>query len=216
MIKTEYLTPEVYYNNSRDFQLLGRIYDIIFGYLKNNINSINNITDINAVDSTLIDLVTSTLGFKKLHNYTSEQLRGLCSIFIEVIRCKGTIKSIETVLNMLANVYNCSTKIEVLKDPTDNSNLIITIPPQMPDITLFYDILNYILPAGITISVSFKTEIEKSVTSKMKTTDSIECNNYVNISQLAFMSEYTNTTAQNVISGKYDNFTVPGHLDGNE
>ena len=30
MIKTQELTPEVYYKKSRDFQILGRIYDIIF------------------------------------------------------------------------------------------------------------------------------------------------------------------------------------------
>ena len=42
MIKTKNLTPENYYKQSRDFQLIGRIFDFVLNYLKTNVDAVSN------------------------------------------------------------------------------------------------------------------------------------------------------------------------------
>ena len=36
MIKLQDYTPEVYYRESRDFQFIGRLYDLVLNYVKTN------------------------------------------------------------------------------------------------------------------------------------------------------------------------------------
>ena len=36
MIKLQDMTPDVYYNQSRDFQFIGRLYDIVLNSVKTN------------------------------------------------------------------------------------------------------------------------------------------------------------------------------------
>ena len=153
MIKTQNLVPEVYYNRSRDFQLIGRVYDIVFNYLKTNIDTISNLPNTDEVDDKLVNLVSTTLGFKEYHSYNVKQLKALCSIFTVVIRNKGNIQSIQYVLDMLCNIENSSTKAEIVTDTKDIYNLKVFIPQDISDTTLFQDILNYILPAGMSCTI---------------------------------------------------------------
>ena len=64
MVKVQHLTPSVYYRESRDFQLFGRIYDILFNYVKNNVNCIGearkNQMIFKTSDTKLMDTVQST------------------------------------------------------------------------------------------------------------------------------------------------------------
>ena len=40
MIKLQELTPSVYYEQSRDFQFIGRLYDIVLNYIKTNADNL--------------------------------------------------------------------------------------------------------------------------------------------------------------------------------
>lgn len=154
MIKTQNLVPEVYYNHSRDFQLLGHLYELIFNYIKTNIDVINNIRLLDQTVVEMLDLLTATLGFKKLHEYDVKQLSGLCSIFSEILKCKGTKRSIELVIQMLLNIEGINAMYEVNVSDIDEDYVItIQIPPQLKNLSLLYDVLDYILPAGISCSI---------------------------------------------------------------
>lgn len=149
MIKTIDMVPEVYYKESRDFQIFGRIFDIVFNYLKYNSNTISNYPLSKNSNKNLLELLCTTLGFKSLRNYNDDQLNILCSIFSLLIKNKGNIKSIELLLNILANVENIHEVCEVTQDIHNSYNINIFIPSKVKNITLFEDVLNYILPAGM-------------------------------------------------------------------
>lgn len=149
MIKTKKLVPEIYYNRSRDFQLLGRIYDIVFNYMKMNSDVIYNNPFSDNSDDKLIALVSSTLGFKQTHEYNTKQLRSLCSTFVEALRNKGNLKSIESLLNLLANVENNTDVCYVSISESNPYLLNIYIPLSISDTSLFEDMLTYVLPAGM-------------------------------------------------------------------
>lgn len=129
--------------------MLGRVYDIVFNYLKTNIDTIPNAPLSDDVDDKLLELVCTNLGFKGFHNYNINQLKALCSIFNIVIRNKGNIQSIQMVLNMLTNIENVTTLASVVVDDDDTSKITVFIPEEIKDITIFEDVLDYILPAGM-------------------------------------------------------------------
>ena len=86
MIRTQDLTPSIYYKESRDFQLFGRLYDIVFNYVKTNVDLMENFP-INAhTDSKLIELLARTLGFNNKLNYRNDDLNAICNVFISLIR----------------------------------------------------------------------------------------------------------------------------------
>ena len=153
MIKAYDRTPEVYYKRSRDFQLLGRIHDIVFNYAKMNADLIGNISYADNIDDKLLPLLCTTLGFKEMHEYNLEQLKGLCSIFVNCLRHKGTLKSVQDLLNLLVNVENEKEKAVAEVDFTDPYLLNIYFPTSISDTSLFEDVLTYILPAGMTYRI---------------------------------------------------------------
>ena len=71
-----------------------------------NSNLIENNPWSDDVDDNLIPLLCSTLGFKETHEYNTNQMKALCSIFVSCLRHKGTLASIQDLLNLLVNVEN--------------------------------------------------------------------------------------------------------------
>lgn len=147
MIKLQNLTPQNYYKDSRDFQLFGRIYDVLFNYLKTNTLAITDIaTNLNP-NQKILELMCNTLGFKTKHNYNNEELSALCSIFLSCIKSKGSIRSIKLLLDMITSVENSLFEPEIIKD-YDGKGLVIMIPSDIKDWTLIRDVMDYIMPAG--------------------------------------------------------------------
>ncbi len=168
MIKTKKLVPEVYYNRSRDFQLLGRIYDIVFNYLKTNSEIIESMPYSEDIDDKLVPLISTTLGFKQTHEYNTEQLKVLCSSFSYILRNKGNITAIDTLLKVIANVENTTEPYFYTIDAENPYLLKIYLPINISDTSLLEDILYYILPAGMTYRIIKELVIQnKTMLTKM-------------------------------------------------
>lgn len=165
MIKTYNLTPEIYYSHSRDFQLIGRLYEIVFNHIKTNEETIYNLPFSQSSDDSLLELLSFTLGFKSKHNYPLNQLRALCSSFSSILKVKGTKKSLELTLDVLLRSEGIKEKATIIKDPV-KPKLDIYIPADLKDTNLFNDMLEYILPAGLSYSIS-----QHSFVSTVKTTE---------------------------------------------
>lgn len=151
-IKLQDLTPEVYYKQSRDFQFIGRLFDAVLNSVKTNSETLYNLPLNDNTDERLIDLMTTTLGFKSRHNYNVKQLTSLCSAFCYVIKNKGNITSILTAINALLNAEGISEEASYeLRE--NNTVLALFIPQTLTDTNLLKDLLNYILPAGMSCSI---------------------------------------------------------------
>ena len=160
MINVQKMVPEVYYNRSRDFQLFGRLYELIFNYIKNNTMAIKDMNENLNPNQNILELVCNTLGFVTTHSYSNDQLSALCSIFLNCIKSKGTINAIKLLIEMVCNVENSKFKPDVNYD-FDKDYIYIIIPSDVTDLTLVRDVLKYIMPAGcryVLISRNEKTE----------------------------------------------------------
>lgn len=163
MIKSQNLVPNIYYKESRDFQLFGRIYDIIFNYAKTNIDLMENFPINNYTDSKLIELLARTLGFNNKLSYRNDDLNAICNVFITLMRNKGSLKSIESLVNTILNVSNINKKSKVTLDETTSYPLVVINIPDVisnPEIKLLEDVLDYILPIGVCYNIKTTTLVD--------------------------------------------------------
>ena len=189
MIKLQDYTPEVYYRESRDFQFIGRLYDLVLNYVKTNADLIYSLPLSDNSDNQFIDLMAMTLGFHAKHKYTSQQLKAICFVLSEIIRNKGTIKALTIACDAIFHAEGIQGRFEYeLPDKDNNTNIIIYLPQELSDTTLLNDLFEYILPAGMSCQI-IKTYSEKA----LPTTE---------VGVESTFSQYKGDPAQN---GFYDN-----------
>lgn len=146
MIKLQELTPSVYYEQSRDFQFIGRLYDIVLNYVKTNADNLYTLPIGKNMDEKLLNLLAFTLGFQSKHHYNSKQLLAICSVLPLILKHKGSLNAVLIAVNSILYAEGIN---QALDYEFKNNNLILYLSPYLSDLTLLKDIMVYILPAGI-------------------------------------------------------------------
>lgn len=146
--------PSIYVNASRDFQYLSWLINIVLNSVKHNVDDIYSLPS-NNIDPRLAELLAMTLGFKIKRNYDQKQLLALVSIIPSILKYKGTDKAIVMAMDALVTASGAvgSGSVEI-----KGSVLEVTIPKELVDTTLFIDLLDYILPAGMTCRIIKKNQ----------------------------------------------------------
>ena len=196
MVKIQNLVPHVYYKESRDFQYFGRLFDIIFNYCKTNTDLLKKI-DYKS-QSNLIDLVIQTLGFEPISKTRIDSLYQLSLIWSSMIKNKGNMKSIETLLKSLLNFERSSANIDISPKMISTGNtynsLDINLSSDITDneIYLIEKVLDYILPVTVIYQINkvsvqlqeigYITQNEYAEADYISTTDVMsKDNSYMNI-----------------------------------
>ena len=146
MIKLQELTPSVYYEQSRDFQLIGRLYDIVLNYVKTNADNLYTLPIGKNMHEKLLNLLAFTLGFQSKHHYNSKQLLAICSVLPLILKHKGSLNAILIAVNSILYAEGIN---QALDYEFKDNNLVLYLSPDLSDLTLLKDIMIYILPAGI-------------------------------------------------------------------
>jgi hypothetical protein len=221
MIKTQRNVPEYYYEESRDFQLIGRIFEGILNHVKTAADSMASSTLNKNYDDTLIDLVTSTVGFKSKHEYDVPNLIALVNSFKSILKIKGTKKSIEDCIRVLLKAQNIDEEFEVLINTesfTTNSETIysrdvtIFIPKEVKDVALLEDMLDYVLPAGFTYSIVIASILGQSLGATTSSMDTLNSTSPLTSEQLGVVTpglvELDGDELNNADKGLLDNAVV--------
>lgn len=210
MINLKNLTPKVYYQQSRDFQFIGRLYDIVLNAAKTNTQLIENVPISNNLNSNqFLDLLSYTLGFKTLHEYNSEQLKAICGIFSLLLKYKG---SITAVILATKAILNASGIKESISYNFENNNLQVSIPASLKDLSLLRDLLYYILPAGITCELVTSTPIkyEAKTYPKFKSSTNTQKFDESDLSKVISETEFVGLVQSPI--GRIVNTTVVGEI----
>lgn len=146
MIKLQDLTPSIYYEQSRDFQFIGRLYDIVLNYIKTNADNLYTLPIGKNMDEKLLNLLAFTLGFQSKHHYNSKQLLAICSVLPLILKNKGSLNAILIAVNSILYAEGIN---QALDYEFKDNNLVLYLSPDLSDLTLLKDIMIYILPAGI-------------------------------------------------------------------
>lgn len=174
MIRLQDSTPAVYYNESRDFQLIGRLYDLVLNAVKTDADIISSLPSGDNLPDSLLDLYAMTLGLKlRTSRYTSAHLRAVCKVFPELLRTKGSIHSIRVLCNALLAAEGISEKIDV---SIDGYTMRLSIPGRYLYTALLEDILNYILPAGMDYVLIRNVDFDTPASTELEFSDSVKYN----------------------------------------
>lgn len=106
--------PSIYPNESRDFQLLCKLYDCINNGVMGDIKSMTSVTFTKECRDDVLRLLSTKLGFFPDIDISDESLRYILMAFPEIMKYKGSKAGIEGVLNVF-------TKINHLAYPIDYS-----------------------------------------------------------------------------------------------
>ena len=64
MVKIQESVPQIYYNSSRDFQLIGHLFDLVLNSVKTEADLLFNLPLSTNSDDQLLDLLAFTLGLR--------------------------------------------------------------------------------------------------------------------------------------------------------
>jgi hypothetical protein len=151
MIRLQDLTPQAYYNQSRDFQFIGRLFDIVLNYVKTSADNMYNLPCGKNMDEKLLNLLALTLGFQSKHHYNSKHLEAVCSVLPTILRHKGSLQAILDAVNAMLNSEGIRQTLDYYIEPREYITLYL--PQQLSDLSLIRDLLPYILPAGMSCNL---------------------------------------------------------------
>lgn len=160
MFRVQDNVPEVYINESRDFQILARLSDVLFSGMKYDIDSMVNILDAALARDTMLELMCTKIGFFPRIHIDANVLKYIIASFPYIIKYKGTRRGVEWAVNAILKAEN---------NPDAIGRPIITITgaevtdgsgSQVPYTVYIYstiqiynkaalkEVLRYVLPAG--------------------------------------------------------------------
>ena len=170
MIKLQDLTPSIYYEQSRDFQFIGRLYDIVLNYVKTNADNLYTLPIGKNMDEKLLNLLAFTLGFQSKHHYNSKQLLAICSVLPLILKNKGSLNAILIAVNSILYAEGIN---QALDYEFKNNNLVLYLSQDLSDLTLLKDIMIYILPAGIGCDMIKEIQSVNKIETILTTTDEV-------------------------------------------
>jgi hypothetical protein len=138
--------------------------DIVLNSVKHNVDDLYNLPNSEA-DSKLVELLARTLGFKVKRNYDQNQLKALVAAIPIILKYKGTTTAITMAGNAL--VAAAGTVGDFSIKEVNEGELTVVFPENLVDITLFVDLLPYILPAGMTCHIMRTNRVYRTYTTEL-------------------------------------------------
>lgn len=149
-------TPAEYSEQSRDYQVLARLYTALFNISKMYIDDMS-IWDSN-IDNKLTNLRARTLNFETKHSWDLDDLEAVTSCFKYLMLNKGTGKALEYCMNILMKIEHLSGEEIDNAVTINNFNVTIRVPENLLTLGIIEDLVEYLLPAGLTYNiVKYKT-----------------------------------------------------------
>ena len=162
MIRTQQNVPEPYVDQSRDFQLLGRMYDCVVNGVKFDIDSMTHAIDTNSCRSNFLPLLQTKIGFFSEKAITDDELRYILKAFPTLIKNKGSILAIKQAIWMYLKLKHLKTRVQIIitgKNSPEPYTIRIGVETGFVDVLPLNEVLKYIIPTGYNIVYGFYTPI---------------------------------------------------------
>lgn len=105
--------PEVYVEESRDFQLLCRIFDAMINGVKFDIDTVAEITDTKICNNRILSLLESRVGFFSDTTLDDESLRYIIKSFSYLLPNKGTFTGIKDAIYVFLKTQRLDSNIQI-------------------------------------------------------------------------------------------------------
>lgn len=180
ILRLQNMTPPVYTEESRDFQLLCRLYDCVINGLKFDIDSILELINTRNTRSSALPLLQTKVGFYTDKKIDSSRLRSVLECFPIIVKNKGSLYAIKMSVYLYLRIYKMYTKSNIWYSYDTNFLTVEIITNKKAPSTIILDeLFRYILPTGATYSIIFN-----SAASQMS-----ETVNVIGEAELVFVSD---------------------------
>ena len=150
MFRLQDNAPEVYVNNSRDFQLFCRLYDSLQNGVKYNIDTISKTSSTQECPVTMLPLLKTKLGLFGAIDASDYELTMTLRAFPSLIRHKGTISAVTdivTLFHRMSHDIDSPPMIEL-----NDGNIHIIFQSAVSNEDLLVSLLELVAPAGCEIT----------------------------------------------------------------
>ena len=146
-------TPIEYSKQSRDYQLIARLFTAVYNLPKMYADDMN-VWESN-IDNKLTALRSRTLNFIPNHAWDLDDLDAVISYFKYIMRRKGTIQALEFCLTILMRMRKLDGIIseELGTLEVKDNVIIVKIPQPLASVGVVDDLFSYLLPAGMTYRI---------------------------------------------------------------
>lgn len=190
--------PDIYVSESRDFQLLLRLYDSIFGGLRFDIDGMQSLTDTMHIKNTMLPLLATKLGFFSNIDIEDKSLRYILSALPYFLKYKGSLYGVKQVVNLYLKIMNvkASVLISYSKDPIGNildHSIQLGSDVTFTNLPLLRQLLNLILPVGFVVYYYHFVSLDTALTAIEETDEIILLGKIISTTQSVLRSDYSNT-----------------------
>ena len=147
-------TPSAYTNDSRDFQLMLRLYDCVNNGVKYYIDSIIDSLNTDLCNSELLSLLKTKVGFFSNVEFTDRESRYILKSFPYIMKYKGSERGIEQAVRVFMAAEGISASNKVFIDATTHE-IEIFIESPLVETKMLEEMLKYIIPTGYLVSITF-------------------------------------------------------------
>lgn len=160
--------PDVYVRQSRDFQLMCDLFDIVNNGVKFDIDTIIDTSDPLLCRESVLPYLQKKLGFEMDKPIPSDTLRRLLKSFRFVVKHKGSRRGIEEAICLFLNIIyiNCNYTIEVINQQNNTNPIgpyVIKIELEenvLKNLYILDNILKYIIPAGYVLNYTLNYSLD--------------------------------------------------------
>lgn len=153
--------PLVYLENSRDFQLFARLWNMLFLGKKHKAKSILNVLDPMLCPEQYLDLLRDRLGFEPTIKIEPKDMRVILKAFPWLIRNKGSLKAVSTAVRISLMLQGIKSQAFNLFIDRKREDIQIFINRDI-DTEILQEIFRHIAPVGFTVTVT-RASIEGSL-----------------------------------------------------
>ena len=142
-------TPREYSEQSRDFQVLARLYTALFNISKMYTDDLK--VWVPNIDNKLTTLRSRTVNFVNRHQWDLNDLEAVTSCFKYLMRRKGTEEALEACINILMKARGIETGIDIDSVVVDRYGCInIWVAHDNILMGIMEDLIRYLIPTGMT------------------------------------------------------------------
>lgn len=164
MFRVQDNVPEIYINESRDFQLVSRLYDLLFSGVKYDIDTMVNVLDATLAKDSVLQLMCTKIGFFPRIEMDANVLKYIIASFPYIIKNKGSKLGIQYAVNAILKSENNPSStgkpyIEIInklqqKDATlQEYTIYIYTTVSLFNRAALEEVLRYVLPIGSTYQI---------------------------------------------------------------
>ena len=147
-------TPTAYTEDSRDFQLMLRLYDCVNNGVKYYIDSIIDSLNTDLCSSELLVLLKTKIGFFSNVEFTDRETRFILKSFPYIMKYKGSEEGIKRAVRVFMAAEGISASNNIFID-SEKHEIEIFMESPLVSTKALEEILRYIIPTGYIVSIVF-------------------------------------------------------------